>query len=444
MKILIFTSHSPFHEHSGAFAGGAEYALRAVAEQLASENHEVHYVTSGLSEEQTHTVNGVEVHFLSTKLRLKSPPHWLKTLGFNIINQGVLASDKLGLGRGRIRRYSCLLAEKLRYAKTPHRSLTFLEELHQNVKFDIVHCYSSPPDVLLALHLKKTFQLPYTVRMGGRFYYNYFKALKGDKKKQLQESLKEAFDLTDFFVFNSNSLLENSKAYFKEMDIDFPHTRSEVLDIGIEVRKTIDLLGKLVPKPKAEKKFRMVCVGKFKEGSKRQDLLVNVLAKIKNGDSHLSIDDLHVDFLGGGDLLDQHINLAKKLKVDSYCTFHSSVPKKQVYEILKNSQLFVFPTDFEGSSKALAEALLAETPVIASDIPPNRELLEPTSCGLLFQNSEEDLLRAIEQAVLNYEEMKSKAKEGHQFVLKKLDPRIQIKKYESLFEAVLQNHGSTT
>lgn len=71
--------------------------------------------------------------------------------------------------------------------------------------------------------------------------------------------------------------------------------------------------------------------------------------------------------------------------------------RRDVPDILKGSDCFVLPTAFEGMSNALLEAMATGLPVITTDIPENRELIEDKHNGILvpIQNS-----KALEEALL--------------------------------------------
>lgn len=443
MKILIFTSASPFHELTGALAGGAEYALRSIAQSLATLGHEVHYVTSIKNGKriEVHTMNNIRVHIYPSRFRLNRLRNLAEQTIFKSLHFLILLNDKLGLPWSFLRRRLCRLAEKFRCPKEIHSSVHYLLDLQEKVKFDVIHCYSSHPDIGMAEVIKSVSQVPYSVRMGGRFYYNYYKMLRGGKAERYFNQLKKSFDNADYFSFNSESLYDESRSYFSEIGIKFPEDRSNILDIGIDVDTILNSLSEIKPnKRNGSQDFKIVCVGKFKEGSKRQDLLLAVLKKIKDEKRAVLNRNLQIDFIGGGDLMVEHKQLAIKYGVIDQCVFHGPVPKQRVLEFLVNSDLFVFPTEFEGSSKALAEALLAEIPVLASNIPANVELLKQSDGGILFENDVEGLLSALQYAILNYDKMNEKTKLGKRYVLENLNSAIQVKKYEELFNQLSQSN----
>jgi glycosyltransferase involved in cell wall biosynthesis len=64
--------------------------------------------------------------------------------------------------------------------------------------------------------------------------------------------------------------------------------------------------------------------------------------------------------------------------------------------LLKTFDVFVLPSWREGIPRGLMEAMAAGVPVVASDIPGNRELIEDGQTGLLFSpHDPNDLARAI-------------------------------------------------
>ena len=70
--------------------------------------------------------------------------------------------------------------------------------------------------------------------------------------------------------------------------------------------------------------------------------------------------------------------------------------RTDVPQLLKISNLFMLPTLFEGQSNAIMEAMAAGIPIITTDIPENRALIENTASGILVPtHSASTLCKAI-------------------------------------------------
>ena len=115
--------------------------------------------------------------------------------------------------------------------------------------------------------------------------------------------------------------------------------------------------------------FLLVNVGRFSY-AKNQATILKAL-------SHLS--DVHLIIAGEGELRDKLTAEAKRLEISDRVHFTGEVPSSEVPSILHASDLFVFPSHYEGMSMSLLEVMQIGKPIIASDIPPNVELLGDTA-----------------------------------------------------------------
>ena len=73
-------------------------------------------------------------------------------------------------------------------------------------------------------------------------------------------------------------------------------------------------------------------------------------------------------------------------------------------ELLTNAMLFVLPSDLEGLSLALLDALGAGVCVLASDIPENRELVDGT--GFTFRHGDRDDLERMLRLLISEPEVR--------------------------------------
>jgi glycosyltransferase involved in cell wall biosynthesis len=65
-------------------------------------------------------------------------------------------------------------------------------------------------------------------------------------------------------------------------------------------------------------------------------------------------------------------NLILKNNINKYIEFHGHVNADKLYSFYNNADCFVFPSRWEGSPRAIKEALAFNLPVVAADIPGNR------------------------------------------------------------------------
>ena len=137
-------------------------------------------------------------------------------------------------------------------------------------------------------------------------------------------------------------------------------------------------------------------------------LSVGELIKRKNHETVLKalsqIKDKNFIYLicGRGVLMEYLKNLTKQLGLESKVKFLGF--RKDIAEICKTADLFIFPSYQEGLPVALMEAMACELPVIASNVRGNRDLIakenlfEPNDVAALI-----NLIKKQLQAIQNKE-----------------------------------------
>jgi glycosyltransferase involved in cell wall biosynthesis len=68
----------------------------------------------------------------------------------------------------------------------------------------------------------------------------------------------------------------------------------------------------------------------------------------------------------------------------------------QLWSVMKRADVFVSPSLFEGSPNVVLEAMACGVPLVVSDIPEHRELLDETAAVLVPPTSAERLAEAVE------------------------------------------------
>lgn len=122
--------------------------------------------------------------------------------------------------------------------------------------------------------------------------------------------------------------------------------------------------------------------------------------------------DVTLDVIGDGSKLIWLSRQAESLGVSSRVLFHGKVPQARVPKLLKNADIFCYPTASEGFPKVIIEALASGLPVITTRVSVLPHLLS-SGCGILLEEptpvSLANAVRNILSDRRSYSEMSERA-----------------------------------
>ena len=167
----------------------------------------------------------------------------------------------------------------------------------------------------------------------------------------------------------------------------------------------------------------LLSVGELNK-NKNHSIVIKALAKLNNPNIHYLI-------CGQGNLKEYLEKLIKKLKLENNVKLLGF--RKDIYEIYKISDIFVFPSKREGLSVALMEAIVCELPIICSDIRGNRDLIKNGNNGFLADNSVENYIYKINKIINNINKIK-KDKVVIKEILNEIDVIKVNKKIKQIYE----------
>jgi glycosyltransferase involved in cell wall biosynthesis len=165
-------------------------------------------------------------------------------------------------------------------------------------------------------------------------------------------------------------------------------------------------------------------IGRLISG-KGLDVLFHALATLGDFNWKLAI-------VGEGEEGDSLKNLAEELKISDKIDFFGYRPDRLSY--LKGFDVFVLPSRSEGTPRCVMEAMAANIPVIASDIPGCRNLIVDNDTGLLFTLDSPGKL--AEKIILSSKSKKfidKLTENAFEFIFKKYSAQRMAKEYETLF-----------
>jgi glycosyltransferase involved in cell wall biosynthesis len=136
------------------------------------------------------------------------------------------------------------------------------------------------------------------------------------------------------------------------------------------------------------------------------------------------------------------LQLRQLAKGDNRIRFIGRVHGRLLEELFSNAFLFTQPSELEGLSIGLIEAMSYGLPCLASDIPENREVIG--DCGILFHNRDvADLERQLRWALINGDTAKGLADRGRQRVQDLFSWERVVDQLEDLYQRTMMGREDT-
>lgn len=168
--------------------------------------------------------------------------------------------------------------------------------------------------------------------------------------------------------------------------------------------------------------MHIVCVSRLEHEKKGQDLLVEAAKKL-NG-------KVNVSFVGIGNSMEFLKVLTLKLNAENYVHFLGKKPQAWIAEHLRDYDLFVQASRWEGFGLTVAEAMAAKLPVLVSSGQGPAEVTENDKFGWVFKNGDpNDLADKIQYIATHYSDALAKAEKAMQHVRENYDVSVTARKY---------------
>lgn len=127
----------------------------------------------------------------------------------------------------------------------------------------------------------------------------------------------------------------------------------------------------------AQPGIRLLMVSRM-DDAKDHETLLEAVARLRQTGRPLEL-----VLAGDGPSRTEHEARATRLGIAEHVQFLGNCPT--VHEQLGYADILIHSTRTEGMPNVLLEAMAAQVPIIASDIPPCREVLQDGQCGVLFE-----------------------------------------------------------
>ena len=224
-------------------------------------------------------------------------------------------------------------------------------------------------------------------------------------------------------------------SYFKEMALAYEKAYKVVFQTNYVKNKfssEIKKKGIIIPNPicvscLADKipKKKIVAVGRLVE-QKNHELLIKSFAIF-----HKIHKEYYLNIYGIGPLLDQLKILVYDLGIQNYVNFKGFCD--DVHEKIKDAEIFVLSSNFEGMPNALMEAMMMGLPCISTNCSSLPEIIDNEKNGILVEKDDTSglaraMLRLSEDEVLREKLRKNAMRKSEEWKLDKI-----VKKWETLF-----------
>lgn len=394
MKIMII-------QHTGFLngAGGTEKICCFLSNILSENNFEVEIATNQDS-------SGNPMFHLNQKVKIT-----------NIFDENVLQKKLLKLYnyKGRNPFFWIYYKIQKKYRKVYNKNL--LKKMNGIDEFNKFNLYQrsqawknyivkSNPDLIITMTigslLEITFENKYNIpiinSVNGRPDYDYSDILWYRSKTDM-ELLTDSYKNLSAIQILFDSYKNYLPGTFKGKSFTIPNPVFQIDD------------SEIVNHYKEKERFKILNVASLVTNCKQQDVAINVFSKIAD---KYPIWDLH--FWGIGDDLELLQNQVKELKLEDRVFFNGFT--KNPLDKMKESDVFIFPSKYEGFPLALTEAMSVGLPSIGFQTCSGvNELIENNVNGFLV-NNESELQESLENLIANKDLRKKTGANAHQMIKK--------------------------
>lgn len=256
----------------------------------------------------------------------------------------------------------------------------------QDWKPDIVHFHSIfYLSFVFYSFVLRVMRIPYVIQMHGALSLENYR--KNHVKKLIARKL-----LLNTFLSHAKSLIFLNKNEACKCVVKDSCKRTDILPNGCPVISGLDL----TRSPKAI--LQCVYVGRIDMYHKGLDLLLDAVGFLpKHIKSHL-----HIDIYGNE--VDPDVDILRKRlsSIHEHIIFHGGIYGDAKDKVLREADIFVLTSRYEGMPMGVLEALSYGLPCIVTPGTNLSDEIANNHCGWVAQPNPKDIARIIEQSLIDY------------------------------------------
>ncbi|NOR68271.1 MAG: TIGR03088 family PEP-CTERM/XrtA system glycosyltransferase [Methylomarinum sp.] len=171
-------------------------------------------------------------------------------------------------------------------------------------------------------------------------------------------------------------------------------------------------------------------------GVKDQITLVTTFISLIESNSALA-GKVYLLLIGDGPLREQAIELLKKYQLIQYAWLPGE--RTDIAEIMRTLDIFVLPSQAEGISNTILEAMATGLPVVATNVGGTSELVENGETGLLVPHSNpEAMTKALYQLLTDKDKRQQLGLNGYKRVLDNFSILAMVNQYTDVYDSLIK------
>ncbi len=299
-----------------------------------------------------------------------------------------------------------------------------LFDLYSSIKDlnpDIIHLhhtYSGFWGRLIGYKLNNT-KVVTTIHNDMRFFNKYQKITRG-----------LTLNFSDRIVCNSNNTKKSFLGWQKKL-ID--EGKKLTIYNGIDVQKIFSQRNNNIKKEfsVSEEEFLIGNTAMLIE-QKDQKTLIEAYKRF-----HEKVPDSKLLIVGDGKLRSDLESLTRKLDIEENIIFTGLVARSKVFKIINSLDLFVMSSIYEGFCNAMVEAMVAENPVIATDVPPLPEVAGEDNALFFEKKNSDELAQKMLRLYENEAERSDLAEKARAYAVENYSLENCVNEYEKLYKELI-------
>jgi len=180
--------------------------------------------------------------------------------------------------------------------------------------------------------------------------------------------------------------------------------------------------------------FRILFVGRL-HPVKQVDLLIKAFHILNK-----TIPNASLYILGDGEEREKLVTLTKELELNNVY-FLGYVDQRTVFQMMKESDALVLPSKIEGNPRVLIEAMVNKVPIIATNVPGIRDMVQHMKTGYLINKQQpEELAYAIEYILKNKKDTANMIERAYVYAKKHFSKESVLQKIHEELKLLLQKY----